>query len=85
MTGCPCGCMTKRPYLLDPDCTAVWPIRDDPVCGGCGTLLDPDGTCFTCAAESVSSLPLLPEAPAERCFGCGELGHYRAQCSKGKR
>lgn len=46
--GCPCGCMTKRPYLIDPDCTAAWPTPPGPLCAACGALLDPDGTCFAC-------------------------------------
>lgn len=26
-TGCPCGCMTKRPWLIDPDCVRErWPL-----------------------------------------------------------
>lgn len=51
--GCPCGCMTKRPYLIDPACTAVWPVRDDPVCGACGTLLDPGGSCYECPRRAL--------------------------------
>ena len=46
--GCPCGCATKLPWIIDPDCVRYWPVREDPVCLACGTLLDPDGTCFAC-------------------------------------
>lgn len=28
--GCPCGCMTKRPWLIDPDCALPGPYRPPP-------------------------------------------------------
>jgi hypothetical protein len=49
--GCPCGCATRLPWIHDTACTRYWPVRQDPVCGRCLTVLDPDGTCFTCQSE----------------------------------
>ena len=80
--GCPCGCMTKRPYLADPDCMlTAWPVREDPVCPACLTALDPDGTCFTCPVPVLSPVTVV----AGRCFACGKPGHYRDQCPDRKR
>lgn len=46
--GCPCGCMSKPPYYLDPDCAANRPIPVPDPRDGHGGLFLPTGELADC-------------------------------------
>jgi hypothetical protein len=49
--GCACGCESRLPWVDDPECVRHWPTPPDPLCEACGTVLDPDGTCYPCSSR----------------------------------
>ena len=46
ITGCPCGCRTRLPWLDDPDCVRHQPIREPEQCANVEFV--PDGVKLCC-------------------------------------